>query len=101
MSQHDISLGHFNCMCRALPCTCTVDRFFCRALIAINADGTTGLFFTTPQCHRWIAVQGTILQLIISTVDIVLMTRGTFFPLLSVSIRLITLEQCTRCSTAI
>ncbi|KAH8089867.1 hypothetical protein BXZ70DRAFT_493784 [Cristinia sonorae] len=45
------------------------------ALIAINADGTTGLFFSEPDCRRWIIVQGVILQLIISTVDIVLMTR--------------------------
>jgi len=45
------------------------------ALIAINADGTTGLFFTHPECERWIAVQAVILQLIISTVDVVLMTR--------------------------
>ncbi|THH27345.1 hypothetical protein EUX98_g6843 [Antrodiella citrinella] len=45
------------------------------AFIAINADGTTGLFFSVPECHRWIAVQAVILQLIISTVDIVLMTR--------------------------
>ncbi|TCD61109.1 hypothetical protein EIP91_009027 [Steccherinum ochraceum] len=45
------------------------------ALIAINADGSTGLFFSTADCHRWIAIQGTILQLIITTVDVVLITR--------------------------
>ncbi|THH02365.1 hypothetical protein EW026_g485 [Hermanssonia centrifuga] len=45
------------------------------ALLAINIDGTTGLHFTVEECGKWMIVQAVILQLIITTVDIILMTR--------------------------
>ncbi|KAH8081343.1 hypothetical protein BXZ70DRAFT_959912 [Cristinia sonorae] len=49
--------------------------FFELALIAINAGGTTGLFYTPTDCKRWLAVQAVILQLVITTVDVVLLLR--------------------------
>lgn len=47
------------------------------ALLAINTDGTTGLRFTTEQCRKWMIFQAVILQLVITTVDVVLLMRGT------------------------
>ncbi|KAH9910686.1 uncharacterized protein BXZ73DRAFT_83294 [Epithele typhae] len=45
------------------------------ALLAINVNGTTGLFFTPAQCGQWQIVQGVLLQLIVTTVDVILITR--------------------------
>jgi len=45
------------------------------ALLAINSDGTTGLRFTTDQCEKWQVFQGVSLQVIVTTVDIVLIMR--------------------------
>jgi len=52
-----------------------VPWLFQLALLAIEIDGTTGLFFSESQCSQWQIVQAVILQLIITTVDIILMTR--------------------------
>ncbi|KAH9911533.1 uncharacterized protein BXZ73DRAFT_33753, partial [Epithele typhae] len=46
------------------------------ALLAINVNGTTGLFFTPAQCGQWQIVQGVLLQLIVTTVDFILITRN-------------------------
>ena len=46
------------------------------ALLAINVNGTTGLTFTPKQCADWQIVQGVLLQLIVTTVDVILITRG-------------------------
>ncbi|KAH9926540.1 uncharacterized protein BXZ73DRAFT_78650 [Epithele typhae] len=48
-------------------------RFF-SALLAINVNGTTRLFFTLAQCGQWQIVQGVLLQLIVTTVDVILIT---------------------------
>ncbi|CAL1697435.1 unnamed protein product [Somion occarium] len=45
------------------------------ALLTINIDGTTGLFFTMSQCRKWMIVQAVTLQLIVTIVDVILMTR--------------------------
>ncbi|RPD72781.1 hypothetical protein L226DRAFT_572888 [Lentinus tigrinus ALCF2SS1-7] len=45
------------------------------ALLAINVNGTTGLAFTSGQCATWQIVQGVLLQLIVTTVDVILITR--------------------------
>ena len=50
--------------------------FHYRALLAINVDGTTVLHFTVHQCRKWMIFQAIILQLVITTVDIILMMRG-------------------------
>ncbi|KAH9926544.1 uncharacterized protein BXZ73DRAFT_102807 [Epithele typhae] len=55
--------------------TQTHARFF-GALLAINVNGTTGLFFTPAQCGQWQIVQGVLLQLIVTTVDFILITRN-------------------------
>lgn len=102
--RHDIYHGLFNCECHpGIPISVNL-RNHRRALIAINADGSTGLFFSTVDCHRWIAVQGTILQLIVTTVDVVLITRGPSFSVASqssVSIAHFSNSQSTRCTTVI
>lgn len=49
-----------------------------RALLAINVDGSTGLRFSLAECRKWMIVQAVILQFIITTVDVILMMRGTF-----------------------
>ena len=46
------------------------------ALLAINVDGSTGLHFTPAQCEKWQIVQAVMLQLIVTAVDIILITRG-------------------------
>jgi len=45
------------------------------ALLALNVDGTTGLFWSRTDCYRWTIVQAVILQLIITVVDVILMAR--------------------------
>ncbi|KAI0686317.1 hypothetical protein BC835DRAFT_470861 [Cytidiella melzeri] len=45
------------------------------ALLAINTDGTTGLIFTLDQCRKWMIFQAIILQMVVTTVDIILMIR--------------------------
>ncbi|RDX48929.1 hypothetical protein OH76DRAFT_614008 [Lentinus brumalis] len=45
------------------------------ALLAINVNGTTGLAFTSSQCATWQVVQGVLLQVIVTTVDVILVTR--------------------------
>ncbi|KAH9886949.1 hypothetical protein C8Q73DRAFT_794980 [Cubamyces lactineus] len=45
------------------------------ALLAINANGSTGLMFTAAQCGAWQVVQGVLLQVIVTTVDVILITR--------------------------
>ncbi|KAI1795290.1 hypothetical protein LXA43DRAFT_1108346 [Ganoderma leucocontextum] len=45
------------------------------ALLAINVNGTTGLAFTFRQCASWQIVQGTLLQVIVTTVDVILIIR--------------------------
>ncbi|KAI0753746.1 hypothetical protein C8Q74DRAFT_1373691 [Fomes fomentarius] len=45
------------------------------ALLAINVNGTTGLTFTSQQCATWQIVQGILLQVIVTTVDVILVTR--------------------------
>ncbi|KAI8992783.1 hypothetical protein BD414DRAFT_535364 [Trametes punicea] len=45
------------------------------ALLAINVNGSTGLEFTFVQCAAWQVVQGTLLQVIVTTVDVILITR--------------------------
>ena len=50
-----------------------VDR---RALLAINVNGSTGLKFTPGQCGAWQIVQGALLQIIVTAVDVILVTRG-------------------------
>ncbi|KAH9895316.1 uncharacterized protein BXZ73DRAFT_111866 [Epithele typhae] len=55
--------------------TQTHARFF-GALLAINVNGTTGLFFTPAQCGQWQIVQGVLLQLIVTTVDFIPITRN-------------------------
>lgn len=47
-----------------------------RALLAINVNGTTGLTYTSGQCATWQVVQGILLQVVVTTVDIILITRG-------------------------
>ena len=47
-----------------------------RSLLAINVNGTTGLSFTPGQCGAWQVVQGSLLQIIVSTVDGILVMRG-------------------------
>ena len=49
-----------------------------RALLAINVNGTTGLTFTFDQCAAWQVVQGILLQVIVTTVDVILVIRGEF-----------------------
>ena len=49
---------------------------FPRALLAINVNGTTGLTFTFDQCAAWQVVQGILLQVIVTTVDVILVIRG-------------------------
>ncbi|CDO69946.1 hypothetical protein BN946_scf184836.g20 [Trametes cinnabarina] len=49
--------------------------FVARALLAINVNGSTGLKFTFDQCFAWQVVQGVLLQLIVTTVDVILITR--------------------------
>ena len=50
----------------------------CRALLAINVNGTTDLTFTFDQCAAWQVVQGILLQVIVTTVDVILVIRGKF-----------------------
>ncbi|KAI0691687.1 hypothetical protein C8Q76DRAFT_634755 [Earliella scabrosa] len=45
------------------------------ALLAITVNGTTGLTFTSEQCATWQVVQGVLLQLIVTTVDVILIAR--------------------------
>ncbi|KAH9846551.1 hypothetical protein C2E23DRAFT_572286 [Lenzites betulinus] len=45
------------------------------ALLAINVNGSTGLKFTSGQCGEWQVVQGVLLQVIVTTVDAILITR--------------------------
>ncbi|KAI0087533.1 hypothetical protein BDY19DRAFT_994857 [Irpex rosettiformis] len=45
------------------------------ALLGINTDGTTGLHFTVDQCRKWMIFQAIFLQLVVTTVDIILMIR--------------------------
>ncbi|TBU43452.1 hypothetical protein BD309DRAFT_960631 [Dichomitus squalens] len=45
------------------------------ALLAINVNGTTGLSFTSGQCAAWQIVQGTLLQAIVTSVDVILIIR--------------------------
>ncbi|KAI0341189.1 hypothetical protein BDW22DRAFT_1430329 [Trametopsis cervina] len=45
------------------------------ALLGINVDGTTGLHYTLEQCKQWVVFQGVVLQLVITTVDIVFIMR--------------------------
>ncbi|KAI0799751.1 hypothetical protein BC629DRAFT_1591903 [Irpex lacteus] len=45
------------------------------ALLAINTDGTTGLHFTGEQCRKWMIFQAIVLQMVITTVDIILIMR--------------------------
>ncbi|KAI0742353.1 hypothetical protein C8Q80DRAFT_1221001 [Daedaleopsis nitida] len=45
------------------------------ALLAINVNGTTGLMFTPGQCAIWQVVQGVLLQVVVTTVDVILVTR--------------------------
>ncbi|KAI0792300.1 hypothetical protein C8Q75DRAFT_804702 [Abortiporus biennis] len=45
------------------------------ALLAIEIDGTTGLFFSSHECSKWQIVQAVILQLTITTVDVILLMR--------------------------
>lgn len=48
---------------------------FQMALLALNVDGTTGLFWAKADCKQWTIVQAVILQVIITVVDIILMAR--------------------------
>lgn len=45
------------------------------ALLGINIDGSTGIFFTVAECRKWMIVQAVILQLVITAVDIILILR--------------------------
>ncbi|KAI9061880.1 hypothetical protein FKP32DRAFT_1594083 [Trametes sanguinea] len=45
------------------------------ALLAINVNGSTGLKYTFHQCFAWQVVQGVLLQIIVTTVDVILITR--------------------------
>ncbi|KAL1938449.1 hypothetical protein VTO73DRAFT_11689 [Trametes versicolor] len=45
------------------------------ALLSINVNGSTGLEFTDGQCAAWQVVQGVLLQVIVTTVDVILITR--------------------------
>ncbi|KAI0640948.1 hypothetical protein C8Q79DRAFT_424502 [Trametes meyenii] len=45
------------------------------ALLAINVNGSTGLEFTFDQCAAWQVVQGILLQVVVTTVDVILITR--------------------------
>ncbi|EIW57032.1 uncharacterized protein TRAVEDRAFT_30265 [Trametes versicolor FP-101664 SS1] len=45
------------------------------ALLSINVNGSTGLEFTDRQCAAWQVVQGVLLQVIVTTVDVILITR--------------------------
>ena len=47
-----------------------------RALLAINVNGSTGLQFSVSECKKWMVVQAVILQLIITSVDVILVMRG-------------------------
>ncbi|KAI0632598.1 hypothetical protein C8Q77DRAFT_1058926 [Trametes polyzona] len=51
-----------------------------RALLAINVNGSTGLEYTSAQCAAWQVVQGVLLQVIVTTVDVILITRGKCTP---------------------
>ncbi|KAI0076419.1 hypothetical protein K474DRAFT_1560728, partial [Panus rudis PR-1116 ss-1] len=44
------------------------------ALLSINADGTAGVF-TIVDCQKWMILQAILLQVVISTVDIILLLR--------------------------
>ena len=55
-------------------------RSILRALLAINVNGSTGLQFTPGQCAAWQVVQGILLQVIVTTVDVILITRGKNTP---------------------
>ncbi|OCH88131.1 hypothetical protein OBBRIDRAFT_836821 [Obba rivulosa] len=46
-----------------------------RALLAININGSTGLRFTPDQCRKWMTMQAVTLQIIVTTVDIILIIR--------------------------
>ncbi|PIL26452.1 hypothetical protein GSI_12210 [Ganoderma sinense ZZ0214-1] len=50
------------------------------ALLAINVNGTTGLTFTFAQCAAWQIVQGILLQVIVTTVDVILVIRANVTP---------------------
>ncbi|KAI0364048.1 hypothetical protein BV20DRAFT_983430 [Pilatotrama ljubarskyi] len=45
------------------------------ALLAISVNGSTGLQFSFGQCAAWQVVQGVVLQVIVTTVDVILITR--------------------------
>ncbi|EKM52421.1 uncharacterized protein PHACADRAFT_186572 [Phanerochaete carnosa HHB-10118-sp] len=45
------------------------------ALLPLNIGGSTGLRFSIIECKRWMTVQAVILQLIITSVDAILITR--------------------------
>ncbi|EMD32751.1 hypothetical protein CERSUDRAFT_118479 [Gelatoporia subvermispora B] len=45
------------------------------ALLAININGSTGLQFTMEQCRKWMTMQAVILQIIVTTVDVILIIR--------------------------
>lgn len=88
----DACQGHvYHCSISALgvsnvcsPCRplvlCLCLPVYGSALLAINVDGTTGLFFSVEQCRKWMIVQAIMLQLIVTAVDVILMTRGAFLP---------------------
>lgn len=48
---------------------------FQMALLAINVNGSTGLHFSISECKKWMAVQAVILQLIVTSVDVILLMR--------------------------
>ncbi|KAI0640949.1 hypothetical protein C8Q79DRAFT_920383 [Trametes meyenii] len=45
------------------------------ALLPVSVNGSTGLKFTSGQCDAWQFVQGILMQVTITTVDVILITR--------------------------